>query len=228
MRFRSAKVRRSAYEGTRQADRILRAARAVFVREGAAGFSARRVAKEAQLSLGSVQHVFPTSDALLVAMLEYVITAYDDGYADMVAKLPLNAAARWQAVTDYLVDDIFRPDTRRFFWGFWALGAHNRLAGTLVREAYDHHRRSLAGFVAALRPELDERECLGIAVQVAALIEGAMLYTAHAAKSPEREALRETLRQGIRALVGAPRTSTAASSSPASTDLLTQRRLLAK
>lgn len=203
MRFRSAKVRRSDYEGTKQADRILRAARAVFVREGAAGFSARRVAKEAKLSLGSVQHVFPTSDALLVAMLEYVITRYDERYGEMVAKLPPSPAARWHAVVDFLVDDVFQADTRRFFFGFWALGGHNRLAAALLREAYEYHRNNLAAFVAAMRPELDERACVAIAVQVASLIEGAMIYTAQATKPAQREALRATLKEGVDALVGA-------------------------
>lgn len=205
MRFRSAKVDRSDYEGTKQADRILRAARAVFVRDGAAGFSARRVAKEAKLSLGSVQHVFPTSDALLVAMLEYVITNYDDQYVEMVARLPLGSAARWEAVVDYLIEDVFRPDTRRFFFGFWALGGHNRLAASLRREAYEYHRGNLAAFIAAVRPELDEPACRDLATQVAALIEGSMLYTGAATKPEEREHLRRVLQQGVAALVGVPR-----------------------
>lgn len=203
MRFLSARIRRTDYEGTKQADKILRAARAVFAREGAAGFSARRVAKEAGLSLGSVQHVFPTSDALLVAMLESVITAYDERYREMVSRLPLSAKARWEAVIDFLVEDICRPDTRRLFFGFWALACHNRLASALLREAYDYHRGNLGAFVAAVRPDLDEDACRRVGTQVAALIEGSMLYTAAGPKAESTVELRATVKAGVAALVAA-------------------------
>lgn len=201
MRFRAAGVRRTPYEGTKQAERILRAAHALFVREGAAGFSARRVAREAKLSLGSVQHVFPTSDALLVAMLEYVVTGYDSAYQRMLGRLPLTARARWEAVVDFLVTDIFKRDTRRFFFGFWALGSHHRLAGVLLREAYSYHRDNLATFIAALRPEITEARCRMLATQIAALIEGSMLYTAPGFRGPSRAALKRAIKRSIRTLI---------------------------
>lgn len=205
MRFQLARVRRTRHEGTKQAGRILRAARRVFVREGAAGFSARRVAREAGLSLGSVQHVFPTSDALLVAMLEFVVTGYDEAYRKMVARLPLSAGARLQAVVDFLVDDIFAPDTRRFFFGFWALGGHNRLAGRLMREAYAYHRDNLGAFIAAVRPDLGEARCRMVAMQVAALIEGSMIFTGRGAGATSPRTLKRAIRASIRTLVSAAR-----------------------
>src|SRR3974390_1578201 len=97
MRFKSVVVRRSTYEGTKKAKVILRAAATVFVRDGASAFSARRVAREARLSLGSLQHVFPTAESLLLGMLEDVITSYDEAYQRRLAKLPFDPAARWAA-----------------------------------------------------------------------------------------------------------------------------------
>lgn len=205
MRFQLARVRRTRHEGTKQAGRILRAARRVFIRESAAGFSARRVAREAGLSLGSVQHVFPTSDALLVAMLEFVVTAYDEGYRKMVGRLPLSACARWEAVVDFLLDDIFEPDTRRFFFGFWALSGHNRLAARLMREAYAYHRDNLGAFIAAVRPDLGEARCRMLAMQVAALIEGSMIFTARGSGAASQRALKRAIRASIRTLVASAR-----------------------
>ncbi len=204
MRFRSTRRARSRHEGTRQADTILRAARAVFVRDGATGFSARRVAREAGLSLGSVQHVFPTADSLLVAMFEYVVNAYDERYQEMNHRLPLHARARWRAVVDLLVDDVFDPDTRRLFFGLWSLGCHNRLVGALLKEGYAHHTANLAGFIAGVRPDLDEDQCRATARQVAALIEGWMVYTPPTLAARARSALRRTLTAGVEALVAAP------------------------
>ncbi|MCC7463175.1 MAG: TetR/AcrR family transcriptional regulator [Gammaproteobacteria bacterium] len=205
MRFRTAKLARSRYEGTKQAEAILRAARAVFVRDGATGFSARRVAREAGLSLGSVQHVFPTADGLLVAMFEHATNSYDTRYLAMSHRLPLNARARWRTVVDVLVDDVFDAETRRFFFGFWALGCHNRLIAALLKEGYAHHTANLAGCIAALRPELDDAQCHAKACQVAALIEGWMVYTPPGLAPGTRSALRRTLTAGIEALLAAPR-----------------------
>ena len=115
MRFNSPAIPRTDYQGAKQAGRILRAARTVFVRDGAAVFSARSVAREAGLSLGSVQHVFPTIAALMTGMLEHVITGYDLAYRKMVAQLPFSGDARLKAALDVLLRDICRQDTRRFF-----------------------------------------------------------------------------------------------------------------
>jgi AcrR family transcriptional regulator len=201
MRFRSPRVARSRYEGTKQADAILRAARALFIREGATGFSARRVAREAGLSLGSVQHVFPTADSLLVAMFEYVVNSYDARYEALIARLPLNARTRWEAVADVLVDDVFDPDTRRFFFGFWSLGCHNRLVGVLLKEGYAYHTANIAGFLAAAYPEIPEERCRTTAQQVVALIEGWMVYTPPGLSAAARRQLRATLKAGIDALL---------------------------
>jgi AcrR family transcriptional regulator len=176
----------------------------VFVRDGATGFSARRVAREAGLSLGSVQHVFPTADSLLVAMFEYVVNSYDERYQEMSSRLPLHARARWQAVVDVLVDDVFDPDTRRFFFGLWSLGCHNRLVGALLKEGYAYHTTNLAGFVAGIRPDLEEKQCRATARQVAALIEGWMLYTPPGLAARTRGELRRTLIAGVEALLAAP------------------------
>ena len=48
--------------------KIVKAAKQVFLRETDSGFSIRNVAKEADLSMGAVQHFYPTRDKLLANM----------------------------------------------------------------------------------------------------------------------------------------------------------------
>src|SRR5580700_8043813 len=91
------------YLNNKQATRILEAARKVFVREGPAAFSARRVAKAANLSLGSVQHVFPTTNELVTAMIEHVNDGYEAAYREMAERLPFSAEERLDAVIGYLL-----------------------------------------------------------------------------------------------------------------------------
>ncbi len=215
MRFNAVNVSRTRYEGTKQAETILRAARAVFIQEGVEGFSLRRVAKEANLSLSSVQHVFPTMDSLLVAMLEYVITGYDVRYAELVGSLPPSPGLRLEAVIDFLLADAFDQDSRRFFFGFWALSTHNTLAGELLKEAYSHHATSLAAYIAAVRPDLSDEECLGRAIQIAALMEGSAVFSATGNKVMPRQSLLQSFKDGVMAVVRATAKGEAGRSAPA-------------
>lgn len=156
---------------------ILRAAIALFVRDGGAAFTARGVAKEAGVSLGSVQYIFPTKDALLAGMLERVLADYETAYRHVEAKLPFNGEARLLGVIDYLLGDIWRRESRNFFLNFHALSCHDEFAAKLLTQTYAHHRRRIAAYIGAARPGLSERRCFDAALQIAALIEGLMLYT---------------------------------------------------
>ena len=160
----------------RGAERILRAARKLFVEEGGANFSARGVAKEAGVSLGAVQHFFPTKDALLAAMLAHVLAAFRHAYDRLHEELPFNAEARLLAVIDVLIADVRRTESRKFYLGLHALSCHNRFAAQLLCEMCEHHQRRLAGFIGAARPHLTEGECLDLALQIAAMLDGLMIY----------------------------------------------------
>ena len=196
VRFGAVETR--LYLQNKQSERILQAAKDVFIREGGAAFSARRVAKAAKLSLGSVQHVFPTMDELITAMLEHVNDGYEAAYQEMASRLPFNAEQRLGAALDYLLEDICHPDMRKFWFGFWALSCHNKHAESLLKRAYLHHCNNVAGFIGAARPGMPEARCRELATHVVALIEGMMLLAGMADKelsgrSPLIRGVRQTI-----------------------------------
>ncbi len=178
--------------------RILRSAIQLFIREGGAAFSARGVAKEAGLSLGAVQHFFRTKDQLLAAMLEQVLADYAQTYEKLAEDLPFNGEARLLGAIDFLVADTWRPETRKFFFNLYALSCHNAFAALRMNEVYAHHRRRIAAYIGAARPNLSESECFDLAMQVAALIDGLMIYTAPGAKNVTS---RKQLSQMVKATV---------------------------
>jgi AcrR family transcriptional regulator len=196
MMFRAIESR--PYQQNKQSRRILAAAREVFIREGAAAFSARRVAKAAKLSLGSVQHVFATTDELVTAMLEYVNDEYDDAYRAMAEKLPFSPEQRLTAALDYLLQDICKADTRKFWFGFWALSCHNKHAESLLKQAYQHYCDNVAGFIGAARAHFTDARCSELAVQIVALIDGTMLFTGMAKNALT---IRSPLISGIRTTI---------------------------
>lgn len=166
------------YDESLNSVKILRAAKRVFIRDGGARFSARGVAKEAKVSLGAVQHFFPTKHDLMAAMLEYVVNQYEGAYQKLFQKLPLNGRTRLLGVIDVLIADIWNPDTRQFFFGFWALACHNPAAAELMTEMYTYHLNRLGGFIGAAMPGIAEKRAVELAIQIGAMIEGLMLFSA--------------------------------------------------
>jgi AcrR family transcriptional regulator len=200
-RVRSAESNRP----DRGIERVLKAARTVFVRGGGASFSARGVAKEAGVSLGAVQHFFRTKNELLAGTLEHVLADFRREYDVLQAALPFNPEARLLGAIDILVADVWRQESRQFFFGLYALSGHNEFAQCLVNEVYEHHRRRLAQYLGAARPRLSERRCLDLALQIAALIEGLMIYTGPKSKAVKpRSRLAEIVKESVLHLIGPP------------------------
>jgi AcrR family transcriptional regulator len=177
----------------RGVERILRAARKVFIRDGGVSFSTRGVAKEAGVSLGAVQHFFRTTNQLLAATMERVLADFRREYDRLQDELPFNAEARLLGAIDILVEDAWRQDSRKFFFGLYALSGHNEFAQKLVNDVYAHHQRRLATYLGAARPRLAEQQCLDLALQIGAMIDGLMIYTGPGSKAVEPRSRLATL-----------------------------------
>ena len=182
MNFKFSTVQRAGYRQTPNSLKILQAAKRVFIRDGSGKFSSRGVAKEAGASLGAVQHFFPAKHDLLAAMLEYVVNEYESAYGKLCEQLPMNGETRLLGVIDILITDIWKKDTRKFFFGFWELACHNPTAGRLLDEMYVFHVNRLGAFIGAARPALSQVRCEELGMQTAALIEGLMLFSAPRAR----------------------------------------------
>jgi AcrR family transcriptional regulator len=167
------------------------------------------VAREARVSLGAVQHFFPTKDRLLTAMLEKVVGDYGRMYEKLTEELPFNGEARLLRTIDFLVADVWKPETRKFFFNLFALSCHNDFAAKLLNEVYAHHRRRIAAYIGAARPSLSEQQCFDLGLQVAALLEGLMIYTGPGSKSvTPRERLGEMVKESVLKLIADSDSST--------------------
>lgn len=76
--------------GPRGAQRVLDAAVAVLVRDGLDGLSVRRVASEAGVSIGAVQHHYATKDALLMAAADHITNRFQVRAADLTRRALAN------------------------------------------------------------------------------------------------------------------------------------------
>ena len=67
---------------------------------------------------------------------------------------------------------------------------------------YTHHRRNLAAFIGAARPGLSEERCFEVALQIAALIDGLMLFTGPGTKHfASRAALGRSVKAAVKKLL---------------------------
>lgn len=168
---------------------ILEAVVRVLVHDGLDGLSVRRVAAEAGVSIGAVQHHFPTKDSLLVAAADHVSTQFQ-WRADDVTRRALaeqGPTAAFLAFCQLLANaapggDQEAEDTAAsIVWLWYAAKATQRgVVGDAFTTGWSQTEDYLRGVIAALFPHLDASEEAG---HLLAVLDG--LAIARAAE-PER------------------------------------------
>ncbi len=143
---------------------ILEAVVRVLVRDGLDGLSVRRVAAEAGVSIGAVQHHFPTKDALLVAAADHVTTQFQSR-ADDVTRRALaeqGPTAAFLAFCQLLansssIGDQGAQDTAAsIVWLWYAAKATQRgVVGDAFTTGWSQTENYLRSVIAALFPHLD-------------------------------------------------------------------------
>lgn len=184
------RVRRSQAEG---ALAIVDAAVRVLARDGLDGLSVRKVASEAHLSVGAVQHHYATKDALLVASSEHVAAQFvkqaeqvsrqafsENGvFAAFVAFCELLANA--SSTRDDRSDDV----TASIVWLWFAAKATQPgPVADAFAQSWSRTEEYLAGVISDLFPTLDAAEEAG---HLLAVLDG--IATARAAE-PKRMPIR--------------------------------------
>ncbi len=153
-------------------DRLLTCVLDLLVTEGYEGISIRRVASAAGVSIGAVQHHFPTKDALLAAAMDRVSRQFEERLDRRIAP-GAGPAEVLRAVADELVST---GEERRPASVIWLV----RLARAAVHEPTAAvHRREwqqvedlLAHLIAAARPDLAEQAARDEATVLLALLDG--------------------------------------------------------
>ncbi len=110
--------------------RIIEAARQVLVREGSNGFSLRKVAADAGLSLSNVQYYYPTRVALLEGILAGFVEEYQEYLSGHLIAQGGSKETLTAFIREILVDES-RNDEIRFFRSLFTFADQDSLAGQL-------------------------------------------------------------------------------------------------
>lgn len=161
-------------KGARTLLSILAASHRVFIRDGHAGLSMRKVADEAGVALGNVNYYFSSKRALLEATLREALADYVEAHIAQFEKdrdAPLDILLN--VVTFYIANG---RASHPLFFQMWGYAASDDEAKALIRELYRPIGRFIFLLVRAARPDAPEARVREIVLQLFSLEEGVKLF----------------------------------------------------
>ena len=176
---------------TEAPQRLLDAVVSVLVEEGFEGVSVRKVAARAGVSIGAVQHHFPTKDGMLSAAMNRASAEFERRLA---ARVPADATAEQalRAVADELLG--LGPD-RRTASVLWLARLARASVDEPTRRAHAREWQQvedlLGGLLRAVRPAAGPEQIRDDAARLLALLDGlALAALAEPARMPPERAER--------------------------------------
>lgn len=161
-------------------DEILAAAYRVAARERLTGLTVRGVAAEAGVSSGLVLFYFASKDALLVALLDWLLARTIVAHVDEgVHRLP-TPQERLLAVVRHDIERLPEKRARvELFFDFWVMGTRHRGIQRTIRSALDRYRDAFLPLAQDMVDAEPERYAAvgarGLATNVSAFVEGCAL-----------------------------------------------------
>lgn len=153
---------------------ILAAGHRVFIRDGHAGLSLRKVADEAGVAVGNVSYYFETKRALIEAVLCEALADYIEEHIrhfEADRQSPLEILLN---VVEFYVSNA--RTSNALFFHMWGFAASDPAAKALIRKLYRPIGRFIYFLVRAARPDASESRTREIVLQLFSLEEGVKLF----------------------------------------------------
>lgn len=146
-------------KGHIRSQEILRTAQAILASEGYAGLSMRGVATQLGISLSTVQHYYTNKEALVEALLIYVMDNYQAAVAQVMnAMSDKSQLERFKTIIDLILIEIRRPETFGVLAEIYALSNRLPFAARLVEAVYARERKEIFKLIYGLEPKISKAE----------------------------------------------------------------------
>lgn len=175
---RRPSIARTDHKGVKSTEtirRILDAAYAVFVREGYAGSSLRKVADEADIAVGNLTYHFATKTQLLQAMLAEKLARYIDDHLETLNGADADATDLLLEVVAYYAGNA--RNAHNFFYQMWGYAGSSDEARGFVRDLYRPIGWLIMALIRLANPALDRRDVQRAVLQIVSLFEGYRLFS---------------------------------------------------
>lgn len=176
--------------------RIIDAAHHVFINEGHANLSLRKVADHAGIAVGNLTYHFPTKQDLLEATLKEALANYVEEHVDELRQENLPALETLLNVVEFYVRNA--REHYRFFFQLWGFAGSGDDARKLVGEIYRPIGRFIYYLIRAANPKLNDAQARRALMQISSLEEGYKLFIGI---GPDNLTELKTAEDDIRALI---------------------------
>lgn len=166
---------RHTLAGDKLAMKILLAARGLLIEKGFSGFSVRKVAQAAGVSLGHLQHYFPTKSALLQAMLVSIEEEFYQHYLEEIVPIK-DPVERFVACARFVLEVGPEHQHVPLLREFWVLASRDEAVAESLSEFYRSCRRFAAAMLAEANADLDWEEARRRSCTAVSALSGAFLY----------------------------------------------------
>jgi AcrR family transcriptional regulator len=153
-------------------DAIVAVATKLFVQEGAAGFSMRRVANLAGVTLSTLQHYFGKGENLLKITIDSIFANYADRTRMIGQDVSLSARQRLEMIIDETVSLAKEPTVVTYYYELFVLAAKDAGVAQLFQEVYVAYHGVVATLIAEINPKLTRERAATIALMICAHIDG--------------------------------------------------------
>lgn len=155
---------------------IIEVAARIFVSDGYAQFSARKVASELGISLSNLQHYCGTTENLLASMVRAKIESFVTLFHEIASNTEIPPQERFMAILDEDMAATLDPWIAAFSFQLWALADHDEVINSLLKRIYGDFCQILSELIAEVNPALSPEKARVYATLIASQIEGLLFY----------------------------------------------------
>ncbi|RKT20351.1 TetR family transcriptional regulator [Paraburkholderia sp. RAU2J] len=139
---------------------ILDVAIRVFAKSGDNGFTQRRIASEAGIQLGTLQHYFDSRDTLLKATIEESSRRYLAFSHALVSDSSLTPTGRLEALVDHTFETFTDPETlvSPFALECWSLAEQHEWMRQIMEKVSESYHSLFSDLVGQINPKLTVEE----------------------------------------------------------------------
>ena len=153
-------------------DQILECGRRVLIEHGHVGFTTRRVAEAAAISLGNLTYHFPTKSELLRALVNRLVAEYSGQFDALLTDSETPNEQQIESLVRWLLTDAVTEETVRIFRELWAMSLHDEMIRQAVDDLYDSLMNGAALLLRRSRPDIDVKSIRELVQVLALLSEG--------------------------------------------------------
>jgi AcrR family transcriptional regulator len=147
-------------KGYERAGRILATARLLLAGEGYAALSMRSVAQQAGVSLSTVQHYYPSREALIEALLLQTFDSYQAAIDQRIARIGDGSKLDlFKAVIEYFLEELSDQVSTGLFFEISALANRHAFASHVFDTMLTRARKTLRNLIREMAPHMTSQQC---------------------------------------------------------------------